>query len=84
MGTKRIAHLADTAAVLNSIVSDVYYGLVWRQIAIQGTLVCESGFVCRCNCDSDQTVCHKLRLFSVTLCVYIKIEKAFIFSDKAL
>jgi len=25
--------------------------------------------------DSDQTICYKVRLFLVTLCVYVKINK---------
>jgi len=32
--------------------------------------------------DSDQTVCYKLRLFSATLCVYVKIKKVLIFETK--
>ena len=29
-----IAHLADTAAILNSIVSNIYHGILWGQMHI--------------------------------------------------
>ena len=29
-----IAHFADTAAILNSIVSNIYYGMIWGQFAL--------------------------------------------------
>jgi len=46
---------------------------------IQGTLARERVFYVVITADSDQTVCHKLRLFSAALCVYIKIKIVLIY-----